>query len=260
MKYFVLFKMVPDTVEELELGPDGKSLDKDLVRLRLPDTDEHALEQALVLKEKHGGTVTVLGLEAPGIDEALFTALAKGADRAVKLAVEQGDLGTAATGRVFASFLAKELGTTGAGTLILPGSQAADDLEGELGPYVAEALRLPYLGVVSGIAFEDGERKVLAQKEFSGGARGEYELPLPAVLGVQAAERPPRYVPVAKVRSVTKSSTIESASVSALFETKMLEVDRMYRPEVTGRAQMLEGSVPEIAGKLADLLAERGII
>lgn len=260
MDYFVLLKMVPDTVEELEVGPDGKSLDNDRVRLKLSDTDEHALEQALLLKESCGGTVTVVTLEAPEVDEALFTALAKGADRAVKLSTEQGDLGTAATARTFASFVAAGTGTIGRATLILAGSQANDDWEGELAPYVAEALRLPYLGVVSGVSFKDSGNEVLVLKEFSGGVRGEYELALPAVLGVQAAEKPPRYVPVAKVRAVTKSAEIETASVSALFQPRVLEVDRMYKSEVAGRVQMLQGSVEEIAGRLADLLAERGII
>jgi len=260
MNYFVLLKMVPDTVEELEVGPDGKSLDNDRVRLKLSDTDEHALEQALLLKEKCGGRVTVVTLEAPEVDEALFTALAKGADRAVRLSIEQAKLGTVATAQVFVSFLTAGTATLAPATLILSGSQANDDLEGELAPYVAEALRLPYLGVVGGVSLKDGRNEALVLKEFSGGVRGEYELPLPAVLGVQAAEKPPRYVPVAKVRGFTKSGKIETASVRAPARPAVLEVNRMHKPEVAGRAQMLEGSAEEIAGRLADLLAERGII
>lgn len=260
MNYFVLLKMVPDTVEELEVGADGKSLDSDQVRLKLSDTDEHALEQALLLKEKCGGTVTVVTLEAPEVDEALFTALAKGADRAVKLSIEQAELGAVAAAQVFVSFLRLGTEALGTATLILCGSQANDDWQGELAPYVAEALSLPYLGVVGGVLLKNGQNAAMVLKEFSGGVRGEYELPLPAVLGVQAAEKPPRYVPVAKVRNFTKSGKIEAASVPAPARPTVLEVDRMYKPEVAGRAQMLEGSVEEIAGRLADLLAERGII
>ena len=75
MNYHVLLRMVPDPVEDLEVGPDGKSLDEQSVRLRPSDTDEHALEEALLLKERFGGTVTAVALEAPEVDEALFTAL-----------------------------------------------------------------------------------------------------------------------------------------------------------------------------------------
>ncbi len=89
MNLFVLLKTVPDTVEELTVAADQKSLDAEWLRFKLSDADEHALEQALLLKEKHGGTVTVVAMDAPELDESLFMAFAKGADRVVKLT---GDL------------------------------------------------------------------------------------------------------------------------------------------------------------------------
>ncbi|MBU1423688.1 MAG: electron transfer flavoprotein subunit beta/FixA family protein, partial [Bacteroidetes bacterium] len=85
MDIVVFLKMVPDVVEELVIGEDGKSLDTQWLRMKLNDPDEHALEEAVILKEKYGGTVTVVAMEAPEVEEVLFTALAKGADRAVKL-------------------------------------------------------------------------------------------------------------------------------------------------------------------------------
>ena len=85
MHILVLLKMAPDVVEELEIAPDGKSLDLDYLRLILSESDDHALEEALLLKERHNAKVTVLALDAPEVDDALFTALAKGADRAVKV-------------------------------------------------------------------------------------------------------------------------------------------------------------------------------
>src|SRR5512136_109712 len=77
MNLFVLLKTVPDTVEELSVAADGKSLDAEWLRFKLGDADEHALEQALLLKEKHGGTLTVVALDAPELDDSLFTVLAK---------------------------------------------------------------------------------------------------------------------------------------------------------------------------------------
>lgn len=259
MNCLVLLRMVPDPVEELEVGPDGKSLDEASVRLRAADTDEHALEEALLLKERFGGAVTAVALEAPEVDEALFTALAKGADRAVKLLTDVENLGTVATARTFASYLAGA-GSLESAPLILTGSQSTDDWEGELAACLAEALRLPYLGVVSGVSLVEGGRRVAVIKEFSAGFRGEYELPVPAVLGVQAAEKPPRYVPVARVRHVARTAKIETAPVPSPFKLTVLEVERMYKPQPAGRAQMLDGSAEEIAERLAELLAERGII
>src|SRR5512139_424831 len=106
MNLYVLLKMVPDTVEELNVAADGRSLDSEFLRFKLNDPDEHALEQALILKEKHGGKVTVVALDAPEVDDVLFTALAKGADRAVKVPVNQAGLGTVAAVKVLANFFA----------------------------------------------------------------------------------------------------------------------------------------------------------
>jgi electron transfer flavoprotein beta subunit len=258
MNLYVLLKMVPDTVEELNVAADNRSLDAEYLRFKLNDPDEHALEQALLLKEKHGGTVTVVALDAPEVDDTLFTALAKGADRAVKIPVDQAGLGTVATAKAFAAFFASLPAPLAADTLILPGSQAIDDLEGEVAAYLAELLHLPFLGVVCSVTPVDG--KVTVLKEFSGGLRGKFEVPLPAVLGIQSADKPPRYVPVAKVRAAMKSAKIETAAVAPPEPAAVLDLQRMYKPETTGRAEMLEGPPEEVANRIAALLAERGVV
>ena len=258
MQTFVLLKVVPDTVEELTVAADGKSLDPEALRFKLGDADEHALEAALLLQERHGGTVTVVALEAPEVDDALFTALAKGADRVVKISADQTRLGAVATAKVLAAFFTSGDGAVTPDTLVLAGSQAVDDLEGELAAYLAEALDLPYVGVVCGVALADGRAVVL--KEFAGGLRGEFDVALPMVLGIQSAEKPPRYVPVAKVRAAMKSARIESAEFAPLGPAQALEVIRMFKPEAGGRAQMLDGSPVEIADRIADILAERNLL
>src|ERR1019366_8692798 len=96
MKIIVLLKMVPDVVEELEVAADGKTLDSEFLRLIANELDAQALEEALLLKEKYTGTVTVVSLDAPEVDDALFTALANGADRAIKITGGDGALGTRA--------------------------------------------------------------------------------------------------------------------------------------------------------------------
>jgi len=258
MNLFVCLKMVPDTVEELTVAGDGRALETEGLRFRLSDPDEHALEQALRLKEQHGGKVTVVALDAPEVDDALFTALAKGADRVVKIPINQATLGTVATAQVFAAFFKTNAASLSPDTLVLPGSQAIDDLEGELAAHLAEALGLPYVGVVCGVAPGNGSVTVL--KEFAGGLRGEFEVTLPAVMGIQSADKPPRYVPVAKVRAMMKSAKIETVEVPPPAAAAALEVARMYKPEVAGHAQMLDGSPDEIAGRIADILAERNVI
>ncbi|MBM3878855.1 MAG: electron transfer flavoprotein subunit beta/FixA family protein [Verrucomicrobia bacterium] len=258
MNLYVLLKMVPDTVEELNVAADGKSLDSEFLRFKLNDPDEHALEQALLLKEKHGGKVTVVTLDAPEVDDVLFTALAKGADRAVKLPVNQAELGTVAAARVLADFLKAEATPLPPDTLVLPGSYAIDDLEGELAPLLATALELPYVGVVCGIAPAEG--KATVRKEFAGGLRGEFEVALPAVLGIQSADKPPRYVPVAKVRAAMKSARIETVDVPPPDRPRQLELERTYKPEAAGHAEMLEGSPEEVADRLVEILVKNSAI
>jgi electron transfer flavoprotein beta subunit len=259
MNIVVLMKMVPDIVEELEIAPDGKSLDLEAVRPIVSERDDHALEQALLLKERCGGSVTALAIESRDVDEVLFTALAKGADRAVKVSAGDEPLTTAQAAGLMASVLPAVPELMPA-DLILTGCQGIDDLDGITAPFLAERLGMPYLGIVTGVEAAKEANSVTVHKEFSGGSRGQYAICLPAVLGVQAAEKPPRYVPVAKVRAAMKSRTIECVSAPAHEEASELSIGAMTKPQLAGHAEMLEGSPEEIASKVVEMLSARGLV
>jgi len=260
MNVLVLMKMVPDIVEELEIGADGRSLDLDAVRPIVSERDDHALEQALLLKERNAATVTVLALEAPEVEEVLFTALAKGADRAVKVTGLEPAPATAAAAAVLAAVLPKVPNLMPV-DLVLAGCQAIDDLDGVLAPSLAERLGIPYLGIVTGVTVEaaGGGDTASVLKEFAGGTRGRYTVCLPAVLGVQAAEKPPRYVPVAKVRAAMKARTLEEIPAGDGGAAPLVEVTAMTKPEAAGKAEMLEGDPGAVAAKLVEILAARGL-
>jgi electron transfer flavoprotein beta subunit len=85
MNIVVPIKFVPDPVEDLEIDAGTGLLDRAFLRLMPSELDDHALEEALLLTEKHGGAVTVVTLDWGDVDEALFSAIAKGAKRAVKV-------------------------------------------------------------------------------------------------------------------------------------------------------------------------------
>ncbi|MBI4277798.1 MAG: electron transfer flavoprotein subunit beta/FixA family protein [Armatimonadetes bacterium] len=258
MNILVVLKMVPDIVEELEIAPDGRSLDPLSLRMVINERDEHALEEALLLKERCGGTVTALALETPEIDDVLYTALAKGADRAVKVSgVETGLTGRAGAG-LLASVLADVPHLLPA-DLILTGVEAIDDLDGQVAPFLAHRLGLPYIGIVTQVT-ADTPGAAMVIREYAGGLRGEFEVSLPAVVGIQAATKPPRYVPVAKVRAAMKSRTIESVQAGAEAGPGLIQVLQMAKPEAAGRAEMLEGSPEEIADGICVLLAGRGLL
>ena len=262
MNLLVLLKMVPDVVEELEIAPGGAGLDMDVARMALSESDDHALEQALLLKERMGGTVAVLAIDAAEVDDALFTALAKGADRALK--VDAGGVSQAGT-RALADLLARVI-ADGHNLLpvdlILTGTQAIDDLDGLVAPLVAHQLGLPYLGIVTEVTPEPARRVASVVKEYAGGVRGRFEIDLPAVLGIQSAERPPRYVPVAKVRAAMKTQRIETVEAPTLADggTALAQVKSMSKPEEAGRAEMIEGTPESASARLCGILAERGLV
>jgi electron transfer flavoprotein beta subunit len=84
MNIIVLAKLVPDLVEELTIDTSGTALDTAWLRMIINEFDDHAIEQGILLKEKGGGQVTVVAADIEGVDDILFTAAAKGADRLLK--------------------------------------------------------------------------------------------------------------------------------------------------------------------------------
>ena len=86
------------------------------------------------------------------------------------------------------------------------------------------------------------------------------EVTLPAVLGIQAAEQPPRYVAISKVRQAMKSATIDEQEVSELDPIGGPTVSRMFQPEAGERATMIEGDEDEIAAKLIEIFEKLGVL
>lgn len=254
MNIVVPVKLVPDLVEELEIDASGVSLDMTSMRLILNELDDHAIEQALLIKERDGGEVTVVAPGVEGADEVLFSAAAKGADRLIKLTggIEAG-LNNHALARAFAEVI-KRLQPD----LVLTGVQAHDDLDGSLGPLLAEHLTMPYVGYVAGATVADG--KCVSRKEYPGGLIAEMEVTLPAVLGVQAAEAPPRYVAVSRIRQAMRAATVEEQAVTALDPSGGPSVSRLFQPESGERATMIEGDEDEVAARLIEILRAVGVL
>jgi electron transfer flavoprotein beta subunit len=250
----VTAKMVPDLVEELEIDENGAALDMTWLRLIINEFDDHAIEQAIILKEKLGGTVTVIAPDIEGIDDVLYTAAAKGADRLIKLSGNFEDgVNNHALARAFAASI-KDTQPD----LVLTGVQGNDDLDGSIAPLLAEWLGMSYVGYISGVSIDGNQ--VVAQKEYPGGLIAEIEVPIPTVLGIQAAEEPPRYIAVSKVRQMMQTATIEVQEVSELDSSGGLQVSQMYLPEAAKRAEMIEGDEEEIAAKLVEIFKEIGVI
>ena len=253
MKIVVLTKMIPDLVEELSIDESGCKLDRSWMRLILNEFDHHAIEQAILIKEAAGAEVVVV---APDVDEAedvLFSAAAIGADQLIKLTGLDEEVSNHGLAR-----LCLPLMENLRPDLILTGVQAHNDLDGQLGPILAEYLDYPYMGYIAGLTLDNGH--ALAKKEFPGGLVAEMEFQLPAVIGIQAAQNPPRYVAFSRIRQARNTADIEEYQVGTLDEQKELVITRMAQPEVGQRAEMLEGTPEEVTSQLLDILHEKGIL
>lgn len=254
MNISVLAKLVPDLVEELTIDSNGKSLDVTWLRLKLNEFDDHAIEQAILLKERFGAQVTLMVPDQESADDVLFSASAKGCDRLVKLT---GSSDLDMNNHDLAQAFLKALEHFPA-DLILTGVQAHNDLDGSLGALLAGLTGLPYVGYVSGVNLQDGS--ALVQKEYPGGLIAEMSVELPAVLGIQAAERPPSYVAFSKIRQAMKTATIDELSMKEMGSRAQLEINRMFQPESGTKATMLEGDMEQVASKLVELFHESGLV
>lgn len=276
MRIVVPIKAVPDLVEEIELTGDGAAIDREYLTFVLNEWDGQALEEALLLKDADGAEVVAVGLaDDPDIDQFLYTALAKGADEAVKLvaATPLGPPGPGgASGADRAALLAAYLAAHPA-DLVITGVQAADDLDGQLPSRLAALLDLPHVSVVIGVEVahvepaqkegghnEDGGASVTVRQEFAGGRCHELEVQLPAVVGVQSARQAPRYAPITRIRQAMNAGGLSELVVAAPAAGNGLVVRRLHRPETTGGAEMMTGSAREVAGQIVGLLRARGLV
>jgi electron transfer flavoprotein beta subunit len=254
MKLLVLAKMVPDLVEELEVDSSGTALDTDWLRLIISESDDHAIEQAILIKEGSGGSVAVVTPDAEDADDVLYTASAKGADELIKLVGEfDPPVNNHGLARVVAQLVKEH-----APDMVLTGVQAHNDLDGPVGPILAEYCGMPYVGYVAGVSVGEGSATV--RKEYPGGLQAEMTVSLPAVLGIQVAEQPPRYVAVSKVRQSMKTAEIDERDIDEVDTAGGPTVSRMYVPESGERAEMIDGDEEEVAAKLVELFREAGAL
>ena len=143
---------------------------------------------------------------------------------------------------------------------MLVGVQAHDELDGGLSPFLAVALGLPYVGVIRGVRRGAEPGTVTVCKEFPGAVTAQLNAQLPVVLGIVGADQPPRYVPVAKIRAAMKSAQFEEQEAVAPGATPPLSICRLEPPVSGSHAEMLVGPVEEAAARIAEILAEKGLV
>src|SRR5262245_51075260 len=183
-------KPVPDPNARLVID-DSKTWikDKDLTFVA-SEADNYALEEALRLKEAHGGEVVVLSLGGDAAAKVLRSGLATGGDRAIHLLDAKFSGGDEfAT----AEALAKAVQKDGGADLILAGVQSDDLGTGATGVMLAEFLEYPHATVVIGVEAKPDAKTLTVKRELEAGLVETVELGIPAVLTIQYGINQPRY-------------------------------------------------------------------
>jgi len=246
MKIIVAIKQVPERDAQISLTPDGR-LDETGLGYTINEPDAYALEEALQLKEKHGGEVIALSAGPERVASTLRDALAKGADRAIHILDETpGARDTLGLARLLAGAISAE-----SPDLILTGLQSDDLGLGQTGVVLAELLGMPHATIILQVEKTDVGLRV--KRELEDGWFQHVEMPLPALLTIQSGGNKLRY---ATLMGIKRAKTKETKVIPAAPATAppAIELARVYPPEKQKRTERLTGTPPEIAAKLVEKL------
>jgi electron transfer flavoprotein beta subunit len=260
MEILVCVKRVPDTAEnEIETKADGTGIEEEDLVYSVNEWDNYAVEEAIQIRDKVGGSVTVVTVGDDESEEVLRREMAMGADNGLLLsddAFENSD------GRGIAAIL-KAAVEKGQYDLIMTGAQA-DDGAGQVGGMLAAMLDWPYASLVNFIDAGDGQT-IKVGREIEGGNQEMNEIELPCVLSIQTGINEPRYV---GIRGIRKVASVEiptqgaqdlgvAADAVGAAGAKVKRID-YFTPELGEGAEMLEGSIEEKIEKLIEMLKAKG--
>ncbi len=247
MRIFVLVKHSPSPESLLRVSADGKSLDPTCLTYDINEWDRYAVEEAVRLKEKHGGEVVAVSV-GTNCDATLRKCLAMGVDRAIKVPAEPGfDASMAAEAVV-------DVLKCEAFDIVLSGFMSQDANNALVGALAAAKLDIPFATAVTELSVEGGEAR--AVRELEGGYREEVALPLPCLVTVQSGINEPRYVSIMGIKAA-KAKELKDHPVKLGDAT--VSTERIYAPP-TRRAEIISGAPLEVAEKLIELIRSKGVL
>ncbi len=253
MKIAILLKQVPVKDATLKIDGNGTWIDESDLQFEINESDHFGLEEALRLKEKHGGEVVVVTMGPERVREAIKQALAKGADRAIY--INDSEVATPDP-QVHARILAAALKDENF-DLILSGLQSDDYGYGQTGVLVAGELGMAHATLV--METDVQENKIKVKRELESGWFQYVELPLPAVLTIQSGLNQIRYATIkgimaAKRKEIREVSPSELGISAEELQGGAFALEKIYVPQKTKETAVLEGDVKEIVSTLVDKL------
>jgi electron transfer flavoprotein beta subunit len=258
MKIVVPVKQVAALDDEFELLDDGSDVDPDGLEWELNEWDTFSLEAALQLRDAVGdGEVVAVTVGDEEAEEGLLSALAKGADRGIRV-WDQGLEGAdpLAVARVLSAAVQRE-----APDLVLCGVQSSDAVNSATGIALAGYLELPHVAVVKGIERDDQQLRV--ERELEGGLVELLDVSLPALLTIQTGINEPRYATLRAIKQAReKPLAVQSLEDLGLDGGEIARAAgsrrcRLAPPDKGGGAEILEGSPADVAAKIAEIVKDR---
>ncbi|WP_306590827.1 electron transfer flavoprotein subunit beta/FixA family protein [Geothrix sp. 21YS21S-4] len=254
MEILVCVKRVPDPAEnEIGVAAGGADIGREDLVYAVNEWDNYAVEEALQIVEREGGSVTVVSLGDADIEEAVRREMAMGAEKGLMVV---DDRFTGADGLGVASVL-KAVAEKDSYDLILTGAQA-DDGAAQVGGMLAALLDRPFASLVNRIEVKGETLRI--GREIEGGCQEVSDIDTPCVLSVQTGINEPRYVGIRGIRKVA-SVEIPCLDAAALaIEPAAPKVRRVdyFVPAAGAGADMLTGSTKDVAAQLVDLLKLKG--
>lgn len=249
MKIIVSVKQVPARDSALRVNAQGKWLDESDLSYEMNEPDAYALEEALQLKEKLGGEVVVLCLGPQRAAPTIREALAKGADRAIHVEMNEGVvLDALATAKLLAKAIEPE-----APELILTGLQSEDLGYGQTGVVLAELLGYAHATIVMEV--EPQGNSVRVKRELEDGWFQNVVLPLPVLLTIQSGIKRLRYATLMGIKKAkTKEVKILPAAQVGVDIGSATNLDRVYLPQRNKQSQILTGDAKQVAKQLVEKL------
>jgi electron transfer flavoprotein beta subunit len=247
MKILVCIKQVPVRDAQLRIDASGRWIEESDLGFEINEPDAYALEEALQLREKHGGEVIVVCAGPPRAAQTIREALAKGADRAIHI---ETDAASRFDTLALARLLAESIGPEKA-DLIVTGLQSDDLGYGQTGVVLAEVLGLPHATIVMQVEIADSGIRV--RRELEDGFFQNVEMPLPALLTIQSGINKLRYATLMGIKKA-KTKEIRLVKAEAVEAAAREVIERVYAPLKTKHTEMLEGTAREAAAKLVEKL------
>ena len=261
MNIIVLVKRRPDT-SEVKINRETNTLIRDGVPSIINPYDMYAIEEALRLREQHGGKVTAVTMGPPQAGDALKEAVSLGVDDVVLLSDRAfAGADTWATSYV----LAKGIKKIGDFDLVIAGKQAIDGDTAQVGPETADMLGIPFIAYIRKIEQVDG-RKMVAERLMDEGY-DVVETSLPALITVVKEINQPR-LPSLKGKMKAKSLKVASLTAKDIgaeesqcgLKGSPTKVVRIFPPAPRGQREMLKGPIEEQVGAVAKKLKEQSLI